>query len=96
MIRNYPEQHWKTFHKDISQDRFAEKAFSDGRILSLERKSPGEFLKGGKTAGSHTLVVDLKNGKKKTSTGISAEQFGVSHMQLYSIKSGENSGDIRV
>lgn len=65
MIKNYRQERWKTYHKDIWQDRFIYKISNYGRILSFVKNSEGEILKGGRTAGYLSFVVNLKSGKKK-------------------------------
>lgn len=65
MIKNFRQERWKTYHQEIWQDRFIYKVSNYGRVLSLVKNPEGEILKGGRTAGYLSFVVNLKSGKKK-------------------------------
>lgn len=66
MIKNYRHELWKTYHKEIWQDRFVYKVSNYGRIISFVKNKEGELLTGGKTAGYLSFVVVLKTGKNKS------------------------------
>ncbi|MCF4102392.1 HNH endonuclease [Gillisia sp. M10.2A] len=65
MIKNFRQERWETYHKDIWQDRFVYKISNYGRVISFVKNPEGELLNGGRTAGYLSFVVNLKNGKKK-------------------------------
>lgn len=65
MIKNYRQEQWISYHKDIWQDRFRYLVSNYGRVISFVKNPEGELINGGKTAGYLSFVVNLLNGKKK-------------------------------
>lgn len=65
MIKNFRHERWKTLHKENWQDRFVYKVSNYGRIISYVKNPEGEIIKGGRTAGYLSFVVNLEDGKKK-------------------------------
>ncbi len=65
MIKNFRQEQWVTYHDESWQERFVYKVSSYGRVISFVKNPEGELIKGGRTAGYLSFVVNLKNGKKK-------------------------------
>lgn len=63
------------------------------KLILFNKKRDGAKLS---TTKVISLKKKLKDPKRKTSLKIIAKQFGISEMQLYRIKSGENWGHIKI
>lgn len=65
MIKNFRQEKWKSYHREIWEDRFRYNISNYGRVISYVKNTEGELIKGGKCQGFLTFVAGLKNGKKQ-------------------------------
>jgi hypothetical protein len=86
---------WATYEEMIAH------RYHSPTAIKVRKKNLPKLLeaKGGRTL-TETQVILLKrkllNPNRKTKMKILARQFGVTEMQLYRIRSGENWGDVKV
>ena len=65
MIKNFRQEKWLPYSREIWQERFHYAVSNYGRVVSYVKNPNGDLLKGGKSQGFLTFVATLKNGKKQ-------------------------------
>jgi len=96
---------YNKMNNHMSNLRWADKKMMEGHqqnspnvLRSREERKLRKPLKGHKLTSTDVIRIKKKifDPKRKTRMKIIAKQFGISEMQLYRIKSGENWGHIKV